>query len=372
MADQQQRHRVTLADQPIVFARAEMDQPSEDENFLFLDVRAISARLIPGHWFEFPAELLKGATGLLKGMPVMLNHWHYVETVVGTVIDTWWNDELRLGAPGINARLRLDKQEMPQGLLRQMTADPPLKAAVSITWFGEFVMSHQDLTDSEFYALLGEKHQGEVVRWIASSIDEMPELSLVWAGADRGARALAHPGMNANLGQPGQGQPDERSADMAEAKNIVTLAALAPLGQALELTPDQMTAERVVDHLQAAVTQLQAQVVELQPMAEVGQAHLEAVRKEALRLAAATAEDKKAPEHLQKVIEAADLATAEAFVEQFGGKLGRSFTAVCPNCKTEVPIRSSLESEEPPEQEHGQDQPEKTGQSMAARVNQDG
>lgn len=367
---ERQRHRVTVADQPMAFARAQMEPPAEDENFLFVEVRAISARLIPGHWFEFPAELLKKATGLLQGMPVMLNHSHYVETVVGTVLETWWSDELRLGAPGIDARLRLDKQEMPAGLLGQMTADPPLKAAVSITWFGEYLRSHPDLTNSEFYALLGEKHQGEVVRWIASSIDEMPELSLVWAGADRGARALASPGLNANLGLSGEGQPETRSDDMA--KDIVTLAALAPLGQALALSATQMAQpEEVVGHLVSAVEQLQAQVAELQPLAEAGQAHLDSVRGEALRLAAATREDRKVPEHLQKVIEGADLATAQAFVEQFGGKLGASFSAVCPTCKTEVPIRSSLETQEPPEQTHGQDDPEKTGSSMAARVNQD-
>ncbi len=71
------------------------------------------------------------------------------------------------------------------------------------------------------------------------------------------------------------------------------------------------------------------------------------------------------------MIEAADLATATAFLEQFGGKVGQSFKAVCPKCGTDVPIRSSLESGEPPEQQgaKAKDEPEKTGQSMAARVN---
>ncbi len=31
---------------------------------------------------------------------------------------------------------------VPPGLLRQMTADPPLKAPVSVTWFGEMERSH--------------------------------------------------------------------------------------------------------------------------------------------------------------------------------------------------------------------------------------
>lgn len=370
MADKHQLNRITVIDQPIALAQAEAEIPASEGDFLVLEVRAISARIIPGHWFEFPAKLLQEATAQLQGMPVMLNHWHYVDTVVGMVLETWWDKELRLGAPGINARLRLDKQSLPEGLLRQMTADPPFKCAVSITWFGEYAKSHPDLTNSEFYALLGEEHQGQVVRWIATKIDEMPELSLVWAGADRGARALAHPGTHANLGQPG-GQPDGRSDDM-DAKNIVTLAALAPLGQALELTPAQLSSpEEVVQHLQAGVDKLRAKVAELEPLAQAGQAHLEAVRAEALRLANLSAKDNKVPEGLQKVIEAADLATAAAFLEQFGGKVGQSFKAVCPECGTDVPIRSSLESEEPPEQQgaKAKDEPEKTGQSMAARVN---
>lgn len=370
MPNSHQQHRVTIADQPIAFAAADVESPAPEGDFLVLEVRAISARIIPGYWFEFPEALLKGATAQLKGMPVMLNHWHYVDTVVGMVLDTWWDKEARLGAPGINARLRLDKQSVPEGLLRQMTADPPFKCAVSITWFGEYAKSHPDLTNSEFYALLGEEHQGQMVRWIATKIDEMPELSLVWAGADRGARALAHPGTHANLGQPG-GQPDGRSDDM-DAKNIVTLAALAPLGQALALSVAQMgNPEEVVQHLQAGVAALQARVAELEPMAQAGQAHLEAVRAEALRLASLSAKDNKVPEGLQKVIEAADLATATAFLEQFGGKVGQQFKAVCPDCGADVPVRSSLESEEPSEQlgAKAKDEPEKTGQSMAARVN---
>ncbi len=160
---------------------------------------------------------------------------------------------------------------------------------------------------------------------------------------------------------------------MAESKNIVTLAALAPLAQALALTPVQMgNAEEVVQHLQAGVAQLQARVAELEPLAQAGQAHLEAVRTEALRLAALGAPDHKVSEGLEKVIKGADLATAEAFLEQFGGKVGQTFKAVCPSCGKEVPIRSSLETEKPPEQLGAQDDPEKAGQSMAARVNQAG
>ncbi len=122
--------------------------PGAAGDALILEVRALSARLVPGYWLDFPLEVLKAATPLLKGMPVMLNHSGRVQDVVGMVLESWWDDTLIQGAPGINARLRLDRESLPPNLLRAMTSDPPLKCAVSVTWFGAYEQSHPRLGEA--------------------------------------------------------------------------------------------------------------------------------------------------------------------------------------------------------------------------------
>jgi hypothetical protein len=314
-----------------------------EQDFLYLDVRALSAVLIQGYWLDHSDEtVMKAAVPLLARMPVLLNHSGDVRQIVGVVAKTWWGEDEGFDAPGIDATLRLDSAVCPLGIIRGLLADPPLNLAVSVSWWGEVAQSHPDMSDADFWTNLGREVDGQVVRLIVTRIDEMPEISLVWAGADPQARPLTL------TYEPQEGRsPMTMPSKPENPQGILTvaLAALAPLGKSLGLTDEQMAGpDQLLAGLCSAVDARLAKIAELEPLAEAGRAHLEAVRKEALRLAAAGAKDHKVPEHLTKLIGGADLATAQALIEQFGGQAATAFTARCQKCGTEVPIRSSLEA----------------------------
>ncbi len=308
-------------------------QPNE-EDYVYLDVRALSAALVQGWWLDHSDQkVMKAAVPLLKRMPVLLNHSWDVKGIVGVVVDTWWGTDDGFEAPGIDARLRLDSAVAPLNVIRALLADPPLALSVSVSWWGEVRRSHPDLDKDDFWDLLGEELNGEIVRWVVTRIDEMPEISLVWAGADPDAKVIdndkpekGRKSMNANKDQPGGTPPAQGQA--------VQLSALAPVVQKLGLQDAEATG--LPERLAAAVE-------ELLPLAEAGRGYLASVRDEALRLAKLAAPDGAVSARMQEVITGADLETAQALLEQFGGKALQRFTARCQKCGCEVPIRSSLE-----------------------------
>lgn len=309
-------------------------QPSDGEH-LVMTVRALSARLIKGYWVEFPEQVLKAATGALKGMPVLLNHTPDVREVVGMVLESWWDDTKIQGAPGINARLRLHRASVPPNLLRELEAEPPFKPGVSVSWFGEVEQSHPDLSLQEFWRRLGDTLGGKRVRWIVTRIDELPEISLVWAGADPAARALSRkPKPERSLNMPGENKDTVKVAQ----------AALEQVAEALGLAKERMaqSGQDAVDALVRQARKMAATLQEMRPLAKVGEAYLSKQRQECLRLAA-LAKDGEVPEALKTVIEQADPEALEALIESFGGQASTALTARCPSCGEEVPIRSSLE-----------------------------
>ena len=146
---------------------------------------------------------------------------------------------------------------------------------------------------------------------------------------------------------------------------LVTLAALAPVAQALGL--DAAAAgdyAALAEALAAKARDLAAKIDELTPLAETGRAHLGARRRECLRLAG-LAKGGEPPEALVQTIQEASLAAVDALIEGFGGQAAASFTARCPECGEEVPIRSSLEAAEP--QPQGNEKYVKLGKSIAGK-----
>jgi|Deesub1362A_J573_1020465.scaffolds.fasta_scaffold02224_7 hypothetical protein len=335
-------------------ASGEAGRP-RDGDHLIMTVRALSARLIKGAWVEIPVEVLQAAAGALKGMPVLLNHTLDVREVVGMVLESWWDDTAIQGAPGINARLRLHRASVPPNLLRELEADPPFKPSVSVSWTGEVEQSHPDLSRQEFWRRLGDILGGERVRWIVTRIDELPEISLVWSGADPAARALSRkPKPERSLDMPGNENKDTGK--------VAAQAALERVAEALGLDTAEADGQVLIGRLQEAAQGLRRELDELRPLAEMGRAHLEARRQECLRLAG-LAKGGEVPEALKRTIQEASLAAVEALIEGFGGQVAKTFTARCPLCGEEVPIRSSLEAQEPPAR--GMDKYEQLGRQVA-------
>ncbi len=334
-------------------------QSQREGEHLIMTVRALSARLIKGWWLEFPADVLKEAAAKLKRMPVMLNHAADVREVVGMVLESWWDDTQIQGAPGINARLRLHRASVPPNLLRELEAAPPFKPGVSVSWFGDMEPSHPRLSAKDFERRLGDVVGGEVVRWIVTAIDELPEISLVWTGADPAARALSKR----------TNHDEERSVSM-DGKETggqtaqVSVQALAPLAAMLGLSAKEAAdGQGLALRLRDAAERLRQELDELRSLAETGRAHLEARRQECLRLAG-LARGGKVPEALKQTIQDASLAAVDALIEGFGGQAAASLTARCPECGKDVPIRSSLEPKELPQ---GEDKYTRLGKRIAGK-----
>ncbi len=359
MSDERSIFKLTLvAGQGLAKASTPADQPAPQEeqgSYLYLNFRALSAAFVVDYATDFSdVAVLKKAVPMLVRRPVLTDHWRSISGVVGTVVQTWWGQDDGLGVPGINCRLRLNRDSVPANLLAEIEADPPLHLAVSVTPYFYYQQSHPDLSPQQFQRLMGSELDGQIVRMVVTEISEMPEISLVWAGADPRARLL-------ELNKPNEGRSDMSGANNnggapGVGAQAVSLAALAPLATTLGLTAEQSADQ------QGLVSHLQAKVGELLPLAKAGRVHLEARRKEALRLAGLSAPENKVTEHMEKMVAEASLESVEALIQQFGGKVAASFTAVCPHCQKEVPVRSSLEKEPPAE---GNDKYREIGLRMA-------
>lgn len=331
--------------------------PKNDGDYLHLNFRVLSAAFVPDYYVDFSDQaVLKAAVPMLLRRPVLMDHWFSIKGVTGTVLQTWWGDDDGLGVPGINARLRINRKALPNNLLAEIEADPPLHLAVSCTPYYVWRKSHPKLDDDQFWRLLGSDLNGQTVRMVVTEIFEIPEVSLVWAGADPLARLLEmQKTQTGSVTMSGANPP----AGGALPVTGISLAALLPLATRLGLPAEQVADEG------KALAALTAKFDELLPLANAGRAHLEARRRECLRLAGLSAPDHKVPEHLAKVVNDGGLETVDALIVQFGGRAAASLTAVCPHCHKAVPVRSSLEAQ-PPEQ--AQDQYTEIGLRMAKAV----
>jgi len=331
--------------------------PKNDGDYLYLNFRALSAAFVLDHGVDFSDQaMLRAAVPMLMRRPVLTDHWFSIYGVTGTVIQTWWGDDDGLGVPGIDCRLRINRKALPNNLLAEIEADPPLHLAVSVTPYFHWRKSHPRLSDDQFWELLGTELDGQTVRMIVTEMIEMPEVSLVWAGADPRARLLEmQKTQTGSVTMSGANPP----AGGAPPVTGISLAMLLPLATRLGLPAEQVADEG------KALAALTAKVDELLPLASAGRAHLEARRKECLRLAGLKQPEHKVPEHLTKLVMEGSLESVEALIEQFGGQAAASLKAVCPHCHKEVPVRSSLEAQ-PPDQT--QDQYTEIGLRMAKAV----
>ncbi len=155
-------------------------QDSEGEGFVRVRFRALSQVLIEDYWLDFRKEgVLKKAAALLKNQTVYADHKVSVHEWIGAVEDSFWDGETEPN--GIDADLKIDSVENPR-IARGLTMVPPAIHSASVTTFFKWSKSHPGLDD--FWWLLGEEVDGEIVRIVVDSITQLAEISLVWQGAD--------------------------------------------------------------------------------------------------------------------------------------------------------------------------------------------
>lgn len=164
----------------------------ESDKFLFATYRALSAIVI--NPFTIPIDfskkgVLKRATRLLKETPFLKDHQHSIDSQVGKVVDTLWDDGEGDMPGGINALVRINLLAPQTGTVAPLVDEGDANSVSVSVWY-EWEQSHPDMSDVEFYFALGTEVDDELVRVIVTKVEDMSELSLVWDGADPYAERL--------------------------------------------------------------------------------------------------------------------------------------------------------------------------------------
>lgn len=166
----------------------------KDEDYIFVNFRALSKVVVQGHWLDWTGEgVLEEGVSMLEGATVYPNHRFWdINNWLGSVSQTSWDakGEKFSGVPGINATYKIDALVNPV-IARGLLMKPPAIHSTSLTVLFEFQYSHPDIATDDrwkFFRLLGEEVDGKIVRLIVTKIHEIWEASLVYQGADRLAK----------------------------------------------------------------------------------------------------------------------------------------------------------------------------------------
>lgn len=167
--------------------------PRESELY-FLTMRAISQKVLPGHWVDYTRSgVLEASVPLLNGQRICKDHrFMHTEDAIGAIVQSVWDEQ---GAqsnnlPGINIRFFIDSKLAP-GIVRRLAYPVPAIHSGSVTVGFEWEPSHPELLEQKkFWWFLGEEVEGSIVRLIATKILFYEEFSLVYQGADSDAKRL--------------------------------------------------------------------------------------------------------------------------------------------------------------------------------------
>lgn len=173
------------------------------EDYLRLQFRALSAAYLGagGYFLDFSRP------GVLRAsIPLMLpkeksgsrrrylmfhrNHSSAIQDRIGFIQDATWGEASgEQSSPGINIEVMLDWKLAPNEA-RQLLSEPPLVDSVSVSLAFDWEKSHPDMRNYQFWELLGDEVDGQVVRIIVTEITEYYHVGLVWEGADEEADKL--------------------------------------------------------------------------------------------------------------------------------------------------------------------------------------
>ena len=159
----------------------------EDENFVYPIFRALSKIIVPGHYLNLEKKnILKSSARLLKNQTVYPNHTTDVNQWLGRVLEVKWDDTL--DPNGINVKLQIPKSQnerIVEGL--RLGALHSVSVGFNFLW----EKSHDR---KDFWNMLGDQIDGEVVSLVVTKITGYREISLVYQGADPFAKRRANLG----------------------------------------------------------------------------------------------------------------------------------------------------------------------------------
>ncbi len=357
----------------------------QESDYIYIPVRALTATSVQSDTINFGYEdgkALKEAVDKFNDIPVLKDHIFSVDNWIGRTQGSFWDSTTPGAPPGVTLMLKVDTKADPKvarGLLSGMLD------SVSVTVQFDYVKSHPNMSDSDFYYKLGEVVDGKTVQALVTSITRLYELSVVWQGADVYAKQVQEDGIHT----PGLSHRTHQSPNSKEEINMKNLAkrlglaegthteeqllaaldgaitaakteAVTPLqAEVTQLKQDVAAKDTALTEANASLTQLKAElaplkesnealqqeVATLKPKAELGDAYLTEQRTEAARLYSIVT-DGKPDANLTKLISEANLEAAKGFIATFGPQAEAKVPLTCSSCGSKSVSRRTSQGEQ--------------------------
>ena len=327
----------------------------KDGDYIFKNFRAISAAPINCYGLDFSTPgVLEASTPLLQAQTVYKDHIFWsVDRWVGVVSKSAWDakGEQSGGVSGINVELKIDWRK-DVWVARGLMMTPPAIHSASVTVLFEFEYSHPDLfAEGNFWRMLGEEVDGQIVRLIVTKIIGYWELSLVFQGADELAKQLLDDTQTGE-GSDELGAKRKKEMDAGGGNPTTQRSETVKLNEQLRKMlglPDTQGEDVTDAVLLPALSQLGER-------AQAGDALVEAERTECLRvakLAIVGSGEGELPEAFTSIINSAGHKELAGLTQEYTKQAAAKFPQTCQSCGTQMSGRSSIEPAQAVEQAGG-------------------
>lgn len=354
--------------QPAIFSGVDLGKdsgattkPETSEHIFSQRFRLLSAVALEhyGRVIDFREANWKKTPSLVEGAPLLKDHMKRIDECIGNVKNAKYNSTST--PPGLDADLCVDKRLDKDTALRlEEKYIQCCSCGIRYKW----KKSHETMSDWDFWNKMGAKVEGKTVRMIVTEIIAIPEVSVVWRGADKTARSFSdQEGKNKNT-DLGSGEKNSRGREESMLNEITldliarlsgkaksTLLEEAGLGAALGIIEKKL--ELITQEKETA----DARLKELQEIAEFRDQVMKKKRDRAETLAKSvygTVKDKDGKDVLrvrdQKAIDHSTFEELEEMTRQLETELAEKAPAVCPKCQTQVELRSSVPDDPMPVQ----------------------
>lgn len=181
------------------------DLKPKDSDFITPTYRALSEVVVHRKWnpVDFSVGgILKKSMNLLIGQSVYADHETALGNAMGAIMGASWQEAYTAEGvkvpAGINTQLKIDGKSNPR-IARGILMDPPSIHSSSVTVEFLWKKSHDALDEREFFNKLGSfDKDGQLIRRIATKINRYHEISLVGHGADPFAQKVDENGKIVN------------------------------------------------------------------------------------------------------------------------------------------------------------------------------
>jgi len=334
--------------------------PDSQAGFYVKPFRVISADTFPVYdandyciyVCEFLPDAIRTAAPLFESMPLQKDHKRSVDCNIGDVQNARFSDATPgIAAPGVDADFRINLKLDADTAERVKQGH--IKCASAGIWF-TFVKSHPDLDTWDFIRFQGQNINGAMVRRIITAITGVDEVSIVLAGADPNAKAIAEMSKIILQNNNPDTDNDRKEVNVFDITHIkkklaemsgVEIVTDQQLFDALNNINADLAEKNTLQTANAALTQ---QVAALQPYKTEVETRTAALRDSVKGLLQARAKG-KAPSTLElKVIDGASLVELETMAADLKNEAMAAGHFRCPHCNAAITSLQSSVTPAPP------------------------